>query len=724
MDVSHILDELNDAQRDAVTSDDQYLLVLAGAGSGKTRVLVHRVAWQIQAQGINPYSVLAVTFTNKAASEMSQRIQAMLQNPVPELWCGTFHGIAHRTLKMFYKEAHLPSGFSVIDADDQLRIVKRIMKDEKLDDALWPPKQIQWLMNSWKEEGKRAKSIINAGNDLQKKAALQVYTQYEKKCIDEGLVDFAELLLKSFELVKDNAVVKAYFHKRFTSVLVDEFQDTNTIQFKWLLEILSKDTFVTAVGDDDQSIYGWRGARAENILGFEKNFKPAKTVRLEQNYRSTSVILDAANALISNNQNRLGKNLWTDSNKGEPITLYQAYHEQDEARYIADTIKNWMNSGGSYDEAAVIYRSNAQSRAIEEALLRIRIPYRIYGGTRFYERLEIKNAISYMKLAFNPADNLSFERAISNPPRGIGQKTLQNIRDASIKFGTSNFSAAGRMSQEGLLPTKAKNSIDTFLAFIEDIKNNLTELSLSETIDRLINFSGLIELYEKEKGEKGKTRIENLEELVTAAKIFEDDFPRDAALKDIAQTFLDNVSLDAGDAQASAHEDAVQLMTLHSAKGLEFPLVFISGLEETLFPHIRSMDSPDQLEEERRLCYVGITRAKQKLYITYAEIRKIHGSDVFNPPSRFIREIPPELMDEVRPRASVTMSFERKTTQAPKDFKISEGISLGQRVAHKKFGQGIVLNYEGAGDSARVQINFDNVGSKWLVLSFANLEVL
>lgn len=723
MDVSHILDELNDAQRDAVTSDDQYLLVLAGAGSGKTRVLVHRVAWQIQAQGINPYSVLAVTFTNKAASEMSQRIQAMLQNPVPELWCGTFHGIAHRTLKMFYKEAHLPSGFSVIDADDQLRIVKRIMKDEKLDDALWPPKQIQWLMNSWKEEGKRAKSI-NAGNDLQKKAALQVYTQYEKKCIDEGLVDFAELLLKSFELVKDNAVVKAYFHKRFTSVLVDEFQDTNTIQFKWLLEILSKDTFVTAVGDDDQSIYGWRGARAENILGFEKNFKPAKTVRLEQNYRSTSVILDAANALISNNQNRLGKNLWTDSNKGEPITLYQAYHEQDEARYIADTIKNWMNSGGSYGEAAVIYRSNAQSRAIEEALLRIRIPYRIYGGTRFYERLEIKNAISYMKLAFNPADNLSFERAISNPPRGIGQKTLQNIRDASIKFGTSNFSAAGRMSQEGLLPTKAKNSIDTFLAFIEDIKNNLTELSLSETIDRLINFSGLIELYEKEKGEKGKTRIENLEELVTAAKIFEDDFPRDAALKDIAQTFLDNVSLDAGDAQASAHEDAVQLMTLHSAKGLEFPLVFISGLEETLFPHIRSMDSPDQLEEERRLCYVGITRAKQKLYITYAEIRKIHGSDVFNPPSRFIREIPPELMDEVRPRASVTMSFERKTTQAPKDFKISEGISLGQRVAHKKFGQGIVLNYEGAGDSARVQINFDNVGSKWLVLSFANLEVL
>lgn len=723
MDVSHILDELNDAQRDAVTSDDQYLLVLAGAGSGKTRVLVHRVAWQIQAQGINPYSVLAVTFTNKAASEMSQRIQAMLQNPVPELWCGTFHGIAHRTLKMFYKEAHLPSGFSVIDADDQLRIVKRIMKDEKLDDALWPPKQIQWLMNSWKEEGKRAKSI-NAGNDLQKKAALQVYTQYEKKCIDEGLVDFAELLLKSFELVKDNAVVKAYFHKRFTSVLVDEFQDTNTIQFKWLLEILSKDTFVTAVGDDDQSIYGWRGARAENILGFEKNFKPAKTVRLEQNYRSTSVILDAANALISNNQNRLGKNLWTDSNKGEPITLYQAYHEQDEARYIADTIKNWMNSGGSYNEAAVIYRSNAQSRAIEEALLRIRIPYRIYGGTRFYERLEIKNAISYMKLAFNPADNLSFERAISNPPRGIGQKTLQNIRDASIKFGTSNFSAAGRMSQEGLLPTKAKNSIDTFLAFIEDIKNNLTELSLSETIDRLINFSGLIELYEKEKGEKGKTRIENLEELVTAAKIFEDDFPRDAALKDIAQTFLDNVSLDAGDAQASAHEDAVQLMTLHSAKGLEFPLVFISGLEETLFPHIRSMDSPDQLEEERRLCYVGITRAKQKLYITYAEIRKIHGSDVFNPPSRFIREIPPELMDEVRPRASVTMSFERKATQAPKDFKISEGISLGQRVAHKKFGQGIVLNYEGAGDSARVQINFDNVGSKWLVLSFANLEVL
>jgi len=723
MDVSHILDELNDAQRAAVTSDDQHLLVLAGAGSGKTRVLVHRVAWQIQAQGLNPYNILAVTFTNKAAYEMSHRIQAMLQNPVPELWCGTFHGIAHRTLKMFSKEANLPSSFSVIDADDQLRIIKRIMKDEKLDDALWPPKQIQWLMNTWKEEGKRAKSI-KTGNDLQKKAALQVYTHYEKKCIDEGLVDFAELLLKSFELVQSNSVVKSYFHKRFASVLVDEFQDTNTIQFKWLLEILSNQTLITAVGDDDQSIYGWRGARAENILGFEKNFKAANTVRLEQNYRSTSVILDAANALISNNQNRLGKNLWTESNKGEPITLYQAYHEQDEARYIADTIKNWMNAGGSYGEAAVIYRSNAQSRAIEEALLRIRIPYRIYGGTRFYERLEIKNAMSYLKLAFNAADNLSFERAISNPPRGIGQKTLQNIREASIKFGTSNFAAAKRMSEEDLLATKAKNSIDNFIGFIEDIKNNLSVLALSEAIDRLINFSGLIEVYEKEKGEKGKTRIENLEELVTAAKIFEEDFPQDTPLIDIAATFLDNVSLDAGDAQAGAHEDAVQLMTLHSAKGLEFPLVFMSGLEETLFPHIRSMDSPDQLEEERRLCYVGVTRAKQKLYITYAEIRKIHGSDVFNPPSRFIREIPGELIDEVRPRASVTLSYERKSSQAPQDFKISEGISLGQRVMHKKFGQGIVLNYEGTGDSARVQINFDNAGSKWLVLSFANLEVL
>lgn len=723
MDVSHILDELNDAQRAAVTSDDQHLLVLAGAGSGKTRVLVHRVAWQIQAQGLNPYNVLAVTFTNKAANEMSHRIQAMLQNPAPELWCGTFHGIAHRTLKMFNKEANLPSGFSVIDADDQLRIVKRIMKDEKLDDTLWPSKQIQWLMNSWKEEGKRAKSI-KTGNDLQKKAALQVYINYEKKCIDEGLVDFAELLLKSFELVQSNSVVKSYFHKRFVSVLVDEFQDTNTIQFKWLLEILANKTLVTAVGDDDQSIYGWRGARAENILGFEKNFKAAKTVRLEQNYRSTSVILDAANALISNNQNRLGKNLWTESNKGEPITLYQAYHEQDEARYIADTIKNWMNSGGSYGEAAVIYRSNAQSRAIEEALLRIRVPYRIYGGTRFYERLEIKNAMSYLKLAFNPGDNLSFERAISNPPRGIGQKTLQNIREASIKFGASNFVAAGKMSEEGLLATKAKNSIDAFIAFIEDIKNNLSALALSEAMDRLINFSGLIEVYEKEKGEKGKTRIENLEELVTAAKIFEEDFPQDTPLIDIAETFLDNVSLDAGDAQAGAHEDAVQLMTLHSAKGLEFPLVFMSGLEETLFPHIRSMDSPEQLEEERRLCYVGVTRAKQKLYITYAEIRKIHGSDVFNPPSRFVREIPAELIDEIRPRASVTLSYERKSTQAPKDFKISEGISLGQRVAHKKFGQGIVLNYEGTGDGARVQINFDNAGSKWLVLSFANLEVL
>ncbi len=723
MDVSHILENLNDPQRDAVTSEDQSLLVLAGAGSGKTRVLVHRIAWSVEAMGLNPSSIMAVTFTNKAAQEMQSRIQELLQSPVGDMWCGTFHGLAHRTLKRFYKDAGLISGFTILDSDDQLRIVKRLIKEAGLDDGAWPPKQIQWQINSWKDEGIRADKV-NDNGDFYAQTVKGIYKRYEEACLNDSLVDFAELLLKAYELVKENKTVKEFFHNRFKAILVDEFQDTNTIQYNWLKEIASDISSITAVGDDDQSIYGWRGAKVENVSSFEASFKKAKIIRLEQNYRSTSVILSAANALIDNNQNRLGKNLWTDSLEGEPITLYQAYNEQDEARFIAGTIKNWMDSGEFYQDVGIVYRSNAQSRALEEALLRINIPYRIYGGLRFYERMEIKNAMSYLKVVFNPHDNPAFERSIANPTRGIGVKSQAKIREAAKSYNLSYIKAAAKLLDEGKMGGKAGQGLRAYLEFITNCIELLDTTPLSDLMELIIQKSGLYQYHKKEAGEKGKTRIENLEELVTSAKNFEQSFEKEKSHKEIAEIFLDTVSLDAGDTQADEFQDAVQLMTLHSAKGLEFPLVFITGLEETLFPHGRSIESPSQLEEERRLCYVGITRAMKKLYLTHAESRRLHGSDVFNPASRFLKEIPPVFIEEIRPRASVTTSYVRKPKKSTMDFKKEVGIGLGQKVVHPTFGLGVVLNYEGSGESARVQINFEKAGSKWLVLAFAKLEML
>ena len=723
MDVSYILESLNEKQREAVTSESPHLLVLAGAGSGKTRVLVHRVAWIVDGFRSNPGTIMTVTFTNKAANEMQSRIQELLKSPVPELWCGTFHGLAHRTLKRFYKEANLISGFTILDADDQLRIIKRLAKELELEDSAWPPKQIQWQINSWKDDGKRSKDI-KAEKDFYTETIGGLYKKYEDLCKQDSLVDFAELLLKSYELIRDDEKVKKFFHSRFKHILIDEFQDTNKIQYKWLQEIASNEANLTAVGDDDQSIYGWRGARVENIDAYKKSHDQSETIRLEQNYRSTSVILNAANALIENNQERLGKNLWTDSKEGELITLYQAYSEQDEARFIAEVIKGCMNSGELYKDCAVVYRSNAQSRAIEEALLRISIPYRIYGGLRFYERLEIKNAMSFLKVIFNPHDNPSFERSIANPPRGIGAKTLIKIRNKANENNLSYVQASAKMLDEGSISGRGAAGLRSYLKLLIDHGEQLDKTSLSDLLDSIIQSSGLIQHHEKEPGEKGKTRIENLEELISAAKNFEQSFDKEKTIKEISESFLDTVSLDAGETQAGEFDDAVQLMTLHSAKGLEFPFVFMTGLEETLFPHGRSMESPNQLEEERRLCYVGITRAMKKLYLTYAESRRLHGSDVFNPPSRFIKEIPAEYIDEIRPRASVNVPYKRTSQASPMDFKEEIGIALGQKVLHPKFGQGIVLNYEGSGESARVQINFESAGTKWLVLSFANLEVI
>ena len=724
MDVSHILEHLNEQQRAAVTSEKQHLLVLAGAGSGKTRVLVHKIAWEVEALRKNPASIMAVTFTNKAALEMRSRIEELLETPIMDGWVGTFHGLAHRILKRFHKEAGLSAGFTILDADDQLRIIKRISKELGFEESVWPSRQSQWQINAWKDEGFRSNSVDDKG-DYFKESINKIYKEYEKVCLRDNLVDFGELLLRSYELIRDDASVKAFFHSRFKSILIDEFQDTNTIQYNWLLEIASAKTSITAVGDDDQSIYGWRGAKVENVDSFTKTFDKTEIVRLEQNYRSTNIILAAANTLIENNTSRLGKNLWTDKVEGEQITLYQAYNEQDEARFVADILKDWMSKGEMYSDAAVLYRSNAQSRALEEALLRSSIPYRIYGGQRFYERMEIKNAIAYLKIIFNNSDNPAFERSISNPTRGVGEKTLAKIRSTATKYNISYIKASAKLIDDGSISGRGGTGLKSYLEFIARCKEFIQDNTLSDLMEEIIKTSGLAAYHMKEPGEKGKTRVENLEELVSATTNFEESIREEKTNIEIAEQYLDMISLDSGDRQASEHDDAAQLMTLHSAKGLEFKLVLIIGLEETLFPHGRSMENPEQLQEERRLCYVGITRAMEKLYITYTESRRLHGSDTFNPPSRFIKEIPKELINEIRPRAQTHIPYNRKDFKETRlEFEDEIGISLGQRVKHKSFGEGVVLNYEGSGDAARVQINFDAEGTKWLVMAYANLEKL
>lgn len=721
MDVTHILENLNDQQREAVTSEQQNIMVLAGAGSGKTRVLVHKVAWQIEAQQFSPSSIMAVTFTNKAANEMRSRIEELLEHPSPEIWCGTFHSLSHRILRKFHKEANLAPGFTILDSDDQLRIVKRLSKEMNLDDAKFPPRQSQWMINNWKDDGKRSKDVKDKGN-FYTQTVKDLYIKYEQACSHDNLVDFAELILLSYEIIVRNSSIRDYFFKRFDSILIDEFQDTNTIQYKWLQAITAPKAKVTAVGDDDQSIYGWRGAKVENVKAFSKDFKDVHIIKLEQNYRSTNKILSAANTVIQNNSDRLGKNLWTESLEGDNLTLYAAFNEQEEARFIASSSKDWMDGGGCYEDIAILYRSNAQSRALEEAFLRASIPYRIYGGLRFYDRLEIKNAVSYLRVIFNNSDNPAFERSISNPTRGVGAKTLEKIRTKSTEDNLSYLKAAATLIDEGQVKGKGATGIKAYLDFILETAQSLDSLNLSEIVENINIDSGLYDFHKKEPGEKGKTRTENLDELVSAAKDFELSFDADHNKQEIVEQFLDNISLDAGDRQADAHEDAVQLMTLHSAKGLEFKLVFLTGMEESLFPHGRSMESPAQLEEERRLCYVGITRAMQKLYLTYAESRRLHGTDIFNPPSRFLKEIPAELIDEIRPRAQTTAPYARKRSSSFNDTAADIGFSLGDKVSHPSFGDGIVLNYEGVGESASIQINFEAVGTKWLMLSFAKLK--
>jgi DNA helicase-2/ATP-dependent DNA helicase PcrA len=719
MDVTPILNNLNPAQEEAVTSDKKHLLVLAGAGSGKTRVLVHRIAWKIQVDGLSPYSILAVTFTNKASREMRERIDELLGMSLRGMWVGTFHGLAHRLLKAHWRDVNLPENFQILDSDDQLRLVKRVMRAMDLDEQRWPPKQAQWWINGQKDEGLRA-AHIQEGGDPYLTTMLRIYREYEASCERLGVIDFAELLLRALELWKNKPDVLEHYQQRFQHILVDEFQDTNAVQYAWLRILAGKVSAVTAVGDDDQSIYGWRGAKVENILSYERDFADTHTVKLEQNYRSTSNILNAANAVIAKNAERLGKSLWTDAGEGEAIALYAAFNEHDEARYIADRLHSWVNDGNRREDSAILYRSNAQSRVLEAALLQAEIPYRIYGGQRFYERLEIKNALSYLRMMLNCHDDVAFERVVNVPPRGIGDRTLELIRELAREQSTSMWSAASVIVSEKRLAARATNAVAVFIELINEMSGQLDELPLVEQAENAIQLSGLVDMHRREKGERGQARVENLEELVNACRNFEaedNDLP-------VLPQFLDQVALDSGDRQADEDQDAVQLMTLHSAKGLEFPLVFLAGMEENLFPHKMSLDEPGRLEEERRLAYVGITRAMQKLYLTFAESRSIYGNESFNSVSRFVRDIPSDVIEEVRLQNNIARPTSYAAGAIQSDQGEATGFSLGQQIVHNVYGEGVILNFEGNGPRARVHVSFEEVGTKILILASANLSAV
>ena len=730
MDVSHLLDDLNPAQRDAVSAAPGHYLVLAGAGSGKTRVLTHRIAWLNEVHGVPAHGILAVTFTNKAAGEMRARADVQLRNGSRGMWIGTFHGLAHRLLRLHWQEAKLPETFQVLDSDDQQRLVKRVVQAMELDEGKYPPKQLTWWINEQKDEGRRPEHIQPASNDDWLDVRRQVYAGYQERCDRAGLVDFAELLLRAHELLRDTPALLAHYRMRFREILVDEFQDTNAIQYAFV-RVLAGDTgHVFVVGDDDQSIYGWRGAKVENMQQFLRDHPSVRTIRLEQNYRSSANILGAANAVIAHNPGRIGKQLWTDTGDGEPIDLYAAYNEMDEARFVVERIRQWVRDGGSLGDAAILYRSNAQSRAFEEALLSEQLPYRVYGGMRFFERAEIKDALAYLRLVANRGDDAAFERAVNTPARGIGERTLDEVRRLARNARVSLWGAAMLATQGTELAGRARNALAAFMALVEQLAGETAELDLAERVDHVLVRSGLREHWAKESrgGLDSESRTENLDELVSVASRFVRRIDDDEATEGMSElvAFLSYAALEAGEGQVEAGEDGVQLMTLHSAKGLEFPLVFLAGLEEGLFPSNRSLDESGRLEEERRLAYVGITRARQKLVLTYAEARRLHGQDMYGIPSRFLREIPASLLNEVRPRVQVSRPASGFATRpAPGHASLeTPGLKLGQTVTHVKFGPGVVTDYEGSGAHARVQVNFANEGSKWLVLAYANLQAV
>ncbi|GAP65528.1 DNA/RNA helicase, superfamily I [Mizugakiibacter sediminis] len=731
MDVSHLLDHLNDAQREAVSAPPGHYLVLAGAGSGKTRVLTHRIAWLTEVERVPPWAILAVTFTNKAAGEMRARLEGLMPHGTRGLSVGTFHGIAHRLLRRHWREAKLAETFQILDADDQQRLVKRVIAGLGLDEARFPPRQAAWQINTWKDEGRRPDAIEHHQHPVTK-ALLDIYRAYEDACRRAGLVDFAELLLRSHELWLTEPALLAHYRERWRHLLIDEFQDTNTLQYAWIRVLAGATGQVFVVGDDDQAIYGWRGAKVENVQQFLRDFPGAKTIRLEQNYRSTATILKAANAVIARNSARLGKQLWTAGDPGAPIALYAAYNEQDEARFVIERVREWIAGGGKAGDLAILYRSNAQSRNFEEQLIQHDVPYRVYGGLRFFDRAEIKDALAYLRLAANRHDDAAFERAVNTPPRGIGERTLDALRRRARAAQASLWEAALQELAGGELGARAKGALRGFLALVEGMARTFAglgtpspgpALSLAEQIEHAIAVSGLREYYEKDARGSAESRVENLDELVNVASRFEptpDDV--EAGLSELA-AFLAHAALEAGEGQGEAYDDCVQLMTLHSAKGLEFPVVFLVGLEEGLFPSQRSTEEEGRLEEERRLAYVGITRARQRLLLTYAESRRLHGAEMLTRPSRFLAEIPPELLDEVRPRPKVSRPPYAGRFAGSEPLEALP-LRLGQRVRHASFGEGVVVAAEGSGAHTRVQVNFEDAGAKWLVLAYANLTTL
>ncbi len=731
MDVSDLIDPLNDAQREAVCAPPGHYLVLAGAGSGKTRVLTHRIGWLMRVEHVPPWAILAVTFTNKAAGEMRARLESLIPGGTQGLTVGTFHGIAHRLLRRHWREAGLPEAFQILDADDQQRLVKRVVAGLGLDEAKFPPRQAAWTINGWKDEGKRPDAIEHRDHPVTQ-TFVRIYQAYEEACRRAGLVDFAELLLRAHELWLKNPAVLEHYQQRWRHLLIDEFQDTNTLQYAWIRVLAGSTGQVFAVGDDDQSIYGWRGAKVENMAQFLRDFPGARTIKLEQNYRSTSTILKAANSVIQRNGSRLGKQLWTAGEEGERIALYAAYNEQDEARFVVERIREYIAEHGSAKDCAILYRSNAQSRNFEEQLAQRNIGYRVYGGQRFFERAEVKDALAYLRLAANRHDDAAFERAVNTPPRGIGERTMDALRRRARAQDTSLWEAAlAELAGGSELAGRAKNAVKAFLMLIDEMAHTFAgqsgaeALTLAEQVDHAITRTGLRDHYEKDSRGNAESRVENLDELVNVASRFErtaEDL--EAGLSELS-AFLSHASLEAGENQGETWDDCVQLMTLHSAKGLEFPLVFLVGMEEGLFPSQRSVDDEGRLEEERRLAYVGITRAREKLVVTHAESRRMHGTEMLARPSRFLGEMPAALIDEVRPRVHVTRPlYAGRPHEVAPSLEEALPVKLGQRVSHPSFGEGVVVSAEGSGAHTRLQVNFEGAGSKWLVAAYANLTPL
>ena len=707
------LQTLNPAQYKAVTAPLQHLLILAGAGSGKTRVLVSRIAYLVHSEQVALEEVLAVTFTNKAAGEMKSRLQAILQRPLNDFWIGTFHSICHRLLRRHFELAKLPQSFQILDSDDQARMIKRVIADLQLDTEQWPVKQAQGFINGNKDEGLRPRQVF-VPNYGPAKTWLKIYLAYEQACQTAGVIDFAEILLRAHELLRDNADLLQHYQRRFQVILVDEFQDTNTIQYAWIRLLAGQHAKVMVVGDDDQSIYGWRGAKVENIQRFSNDYPQTDVIRLEQNYRSTGTILQAANALINHNQTRMGKSLWTSGQQGEKIAVYAAYNELEEGRFVSERVRMTHKQGCPLRDIAVLYRSNAQSRVLEEAFLRAGLAYRIYGGVRFFERAEIKDALAYLRLILNRDDDNAFERVVNLPTRGVGEKTLDSLRVEARAATLSLWQAAKRILQNASLTQRAGNALAQFLHLIEFLEEEIRDLTLEEQISKVINLSGLYAHYAAIKGDIGESKLQNLQELVNAAKEFryeEQDMP-------FLVGFLAHASLEAGELQAEEHEDCVQMMTLHAAKGLEFPYVFLVGMEEGLFPAKQSASEPGRIEEERRLCYVGMTRAMQKLVLSYAEVRRQYGREEYHRPSRFLQELPEELLDEIR---KTSRPEYQSVVTPPIRTQHDSGWRLGQNVQHAHFGSGVILAIEGQGAHTRVQVKFEEQGTKWLVLAYANL---